>query len=198
MTFFKNKKQFQITNENRVRILKDIDDLANLPNGVFAKVKQYEQGYYIKIIVDKIIGCHSKRYKQKFFLHKNNQKKGLIKTNKDFISDFSIGLSHHLFGYFYSGYSAFISFILLGISDKMFGNINLIYAAILFAFPIGICFIPAYSAVFSKDVFLRYFEIFKKENEQWHRKWIYITIFFCIGSIIVFFSGIIIMSVIGH
>ena len=122
----------------------------------------------------------------------------LIKTNKDFISDFSIGLSHHLFGYFYSGYSAFISFILLGISDKMFGNINLIYAAILFAFPIGICFIPAYSAVFSKDVFLRYFEIFKKENEQWHRKWIYITIFFCIGSIIVFFSGIIIMSVIGH
>ena len=152
----------------------------------------------IKIIVDKIIGCHSKRYKQKFFLHKNNPKKGLIKTNKDFISDFSIGLSHHLFGYFYSGYSAFISFILLGISDKMFDNINLIYAAILFAFPIGICFIPAYSAVFSKDVFLRYFEIFKKENEQWHRKWIYITIFFCIGSIIVFFSGIIIMSVIGH
>ena len=53
MTFFKNKKQFQITNENRQRILKDIDDLANLPNGVFAKVKQYEQGYYIKIIVDK-------------------------------------------------------------------------------------------------------------------------------------------------
>ena len=53
MTFIRNKKQFVITKENRQRILKDIDDLANLPNGVFAKVKQYEHGYYIKIIVDK-------------------------------------------------------------------------------------------------------------------------------------------------
>jgi ubiquitin-protein ligase len=53
MTFIRNKKQFVITKENRERILKDIDDLANLPNGVFAKVKQYEHGYYIKIIVDK-------------------------------------------------------------------------------------------------------------------------------------------------
>ena len=53
MTYIRNKKQFIITKENRQRILKDIDDLANLPNGVFAKVKQYEHGYYIKIIVDK-------------------------------------------------------------------------------------------------------------------------------------------------
>ena len=54
MTFIRNKKQFIITKENRQRILNDIDELANLPNGVFAKVKQYEHGYYIKIIVDKI------------------------------------------------------------------------------------------------------------------------------------------------
>ena len=53
MTYIRNKKQFIITKENRQRILKDIEDLANLPNGVFAKVKQYEHGYYIKIIVDK-------------------------------------------------------------------------------------------------------------------------------------------------
>ena len=53
MTFIRNKKQFAITKENRQRILNDIDNLANLPNGVFAKVKQYEHGYYIKIIVDK-------------------------------------------------------------------------------------------------------------------------------------------------
>ena len=53
ITFIRNRKQFVITKENRTRILKDIEDLANLPNGVFAKVKQYEHGYYIKIIVDK-------------------------------------------------------------------------------------------------------------------------------------------------
>ena len=53
MTYIRNKKQFAITQENRSRILKDIDELVNLPTGLFAKVKQYEHGYYIKIIVDK-------------------------------------------------------------------------------------------------------------------------------------------------
>ena len=32
MTFIRNRKQFVITKENRTRILKDIEDLANLPN----------------------------------------------------------------------------------------------------------------------------------------------------------------------
>ena len=53
MTYIKNKKQYIITQENRTRILKEIDKLANLPSGLFAKVKQYEHGYYIKIIIDK-------------------------------------------------------------------------------------------------------------------------------------------------
>ena len=53
MTYIKNKKQFLITQENRNRILKEVDELADLPTGIFAKVKQYEHGYYIKIIVDK-------------------------------------------------------------------------------------------------------------------------------------------------
>ena len=53
MTFIRNKKQFTITIKNRQRILKEIEDLANLPNEVYVKIKQYEHGYYIKIIVDK-------------------------------------------------------------------------------------------------------------------------------------------------
>ena len=53
MTYIRNKKQFLISQESRNRILKDIDELVNLPAGLFAKVKQYEHGYYIKIIVDK-------------------------------------------------------------------------------------------------------------------------------------------------
>ena len=53
MTLFKNKKIYSITKENRNKILYNIDRFANLPNGIFAKSKQYEHGYYIKIIVDK-------------------------------------------------------------------------------------------------------------------------------------------------
>ena len=37
MTYIKNKKQFTITQENRARILKDIDDLVNLPQGLLLK-----------------------------------------------------------------------------------------------------------------------------------------------------------------
>ena len=53
MTYIRNKKQFVLSKDNKKRITNDIDDLANLPNGIFAKVKLYEHGYYIKFIVDK-------------------------------------------------------------------------------------------------------------------------------------------------
>ena len=63
----------------------------------------------------------------------------------------SISLAHHWFGFFYSGYSLFLSFVLLGIPDGIYGE---------------------------------------KEDEQWHKKWKWITIAFCIGSIAFVIGGI--------
>lgn len=102
----------------------------------------------------------------------------------------SIGFAHHWFGYFYSGYSIFLSFVLLGIPDGMFGGVNLIVAMAIIALPIGLCYIPAYRAVFSKDRYLKYFKQFEKEDEQWHKKWNRITWVFCIGSVVFTISGI--------
>ena len=102
----------------------------------------------------------------------------------------SIGLGHHWFGYFYSGYFMFLSFVLLGIPDGIFGGVNLIVATAIIALPIALGYIPAYRAVFSKDRYLNYFKQFEKEDEQWHKKWKRITWVFCIGSVVFAIGGI--------
>ena len=102
----------------------------------------------------------------------------------------SISLAHHWFGFFYSGYSSFLSFVLFGAVYGILGDVNQIILIVIVAVPIGLCYIPAYRAVFSKDPYLKYFKQFEKEDEQWHKKWKWITIAFCIGSIAFVIGGI--------
>jgi hypothetical protein len=102
----------------------------------------------------------------------------------------SIGFANHWFGYFYSGYPALLSFILTGFYFRLCEEINYLIVLVIASIPIGICYIPAYKAVFTKDRYLKYFKQFKKEDEQWHRKWKRITITFCIGSILMTLLGI--------
>ena len=110
----------------------------------------------------------------------------------------SIGLAHHWYGFFYSGYLALFSFILLGLVEKRFGDLSNALGILLIAIPTGLCYIPAYKAVFTKDRYLKFFKQFEKEDEQWHKKWKWITIAFCIGSVVTFFSGIFIGGTIAH
>ena len=110
----------------------------------------------------------------------------------------SIGVANHLYGFFYTGYPSFLSFVLLGIADGGAKKLNMALVAILVAIPIGLFYIPAYKAVFSNDRYLNYFKQFKKEDEQWHRKWKRRTIAFCVGSVVFFLSGIFAMWWVGH
>lgn len=102
----------------------------------------------------------------------------------------SINSAHHWFGFFYSGYSIFLSFVLLGIPDGMFGGVNEIIAIAIIALPVGLCYIPAYKAVLSNDRYLKYFKQFEKEDAKWHKKWKQITWGFCIGSVVFTIGGI--------
>lgn len=102
----------------------------------------------------------------------------------------SISVAHNMFGYFYLGYPLFISFVLGGISLREFGDLSSLAKLIILSIPIGLCYIPAYKAVFSNDRYLKYFKQFEKEDERWHKKWKWITIAFCLGSIIVTILGI--------
>ena len=90
----------------------------------------------------------------------------------------------------------FLSFVLLGIPDGIFGGVNLIVATAIIALPIALGYIPAYRAVFSKDRYLNYFKQFEKEDEQWHKKWKMITWAFCIGALITMAIGFFCMAII--
>lgn len=105
----------------------------------------------------------------------------------------SISVAHHLFGYFYSCYPAFLSFILLGVVFRNFGKVSFLVVILTVAIPVGIFYIPAYQAVFSKDRYLKYFKQFEKKDKPWHQKWKRITILFCIGAIATVFLGIVAM-----
>ena len=52
-SIFKNKKQYQITEENKKRIKQEIEELSSLTNGLYSKIKEYPMAYYIKIIIDR-------------------------------------------------------------------------------------------------------------------------------------------------
>ena len=103
----------------------------------------------------------------------------------------SIGLAHHWFGYFYSCYPGFFSWLLLGIASRVYGDeVKGMVVLLIFSFPVALGYIPAYRAVFSKDRYLNYFKQFEKEDEQWHKKWKMITWVFCIGSVVFTIGGI--------
>jgi hypothetical protein len=104
-------------------------------------------------------------------------------------SGYHIGWANHWFGFFYSGYPGFLSFVLLGITDGIFGDVNQIITIVIIALPIGLCYIPAYRAVFSKDRYLKYFKQFEKKDASWYKKWKWITIAFCVGSILFAIGG---------
>ena len=147
-----------------------------------------------KIILSFFSILFSEKYMQKINdRQKNKELKDFRYGNK---WGLSIGVAHYWFGYFYSGYFMFLSFVLLGIPDGIFGGVNLIVATAIIALPIALGYIPAYRAVFSKDHYLKYFKQFEKEDGQWHKKWKRITWVFCIGALITMAIGFFCMAII--
>ena len=116
------------------------------------------------------------------------------KKNQDYLYgkkiELSVGEANSTFGFLYSGYPGLFSFILGGLWYRFFEYKYPLLNAILFGLPIGIGYIPAYRAVFTKDKYLKYHKKFKKKDASWHKKWKWITIAFCIGSWIMLAIGV--------
>ena len=104
-----------------------------------------------------------------------------------------IGWSKYEFGYTYSCYPGFLSFVILGLMHSSYGKLSFVIAMLMILIPIGIGYIPAYKAVFFNDRYLVYFKKFEKESKEWHRKWKRITWAFCIGAVIISMCGIVVM-----
>lgn len=132
----------------------------------------------------------TKSYREKYYerLPKEREKAVPFFNNRE--NGYYIGRAKHWFSYLCSGYSAFFSFLLLGIALREWsGPINTI-SLIVLAIPILLGDIPVNKAVFANDRYLKYFKQFEKEDEQWHRKWKRITLAFEIGSIVAISLGI--------
>ncbi len=110
---------------------------------------------------------------------------------------FCVAWAHHLMGTFCTCYPLFLSFSLLGLGTRLFGGLNSFVALVLIFVPSGICYIPVYKALYTKDRYLKYFKKFEKEDEQWHRKWSRITTLFCVGAALFFIGGIFAMILLG-
>ena len=124
---------------------------------------------------------------------KENNEQELKELNKFYYgkkSGLSISVAHHLFGTFYSCYPMLFSFILIGFIIRYCKEEQDIAILMASFIPIGICYIPAYKAVFAKDRYLKYFKQFEKQDEHWHKRWKRITLLFCIGSVFMFFISL--------
>ena len=124
---------------------------------------------------------------------KENNEQELKELNKFYYgkkSGLSISVAHHLFGTFYSCYPMLFSFILIGFIIRYCKEEQDIAILMASFIPIGICYIPAYKAVFAKDRYLKYFKQFEKQDEHWHKRWKRITLLFCIGSVLMFFVSL--------
>lgn len=136
----------------------------------------------------------TKAYRKKYHERLSKEQKNLNAFFYNRKNSFSIGWADHWFGYFYSGYSISLSFVIIGIAERKWGELNAGMVALLIAIPIGICAIPAYNAVFVKDRYLKYFKKFEKKDERWHEKWKWITFLFVIGGIATAFMGLAVMG----
>ncbi len=137
-------------------------------------------------VVSKFLSLESYYHKRRNIFRKDSNYQNYMYGKK---TGQSIGLANHWLGFFYSAYSAFFSWVLVGIANRAFGDLNIIAFLFLFGIPIGICYIPAYKAVFTDDKYLIYFKQFEKEDEHWHKKWKRRTYFFCIGALLTLLIG---------
>ena len=154
----------------------------------------------VNIYMSEVICYLSKTFSFENYYKTRKEKLDKDKKFEDFMYGekvgFSIGWANHWFGYFYSCYSSFIAFIVVGIANRLLGSLNMVLFLLFFGIPIGLLYIPAYRAVFSKDRYLGYFKLFDKKDEKWHKKWKHMTIAFCMGSIIAAAAGFFCMAII--
>lgn len=125
----------------------------------------------------------TKKYKKKYEERLGREQKNINRFFYDKETGYHIGWANHWYGFFYSGYPVIISFIFLGFILRYTDILTPLARVVIIGLPIGLCYIPAYRAVFSNDRYLMYFKHFEKKDERWHRKWRWITIAFCVGSV---------------
>ena len=105
-----------------------------------------------------------------------------------------ISFTHHNFGYLWSAYAGFFSFILMGIMARLSIRLSGIYEILILILPVAVGYLPIYLYVFKDDQYLKYFREFEKKGKDWQKKWKRVALWFMIGALPTLFLGIIIMD----
>ena len=155
-------------------------------------------GYFMEKVVNGILSpilkyTFKEKYRKQYYECLQNNKKDIDNLFHDKKYGYHVGWANHWFGFFYSGYPLFLSFAFGGLLLRNMEYLNTIIKLAILVIPIGLCYIPAYKAVFAKDHYVGYFKQFEKMDKQWHRKWAWITLAFCLGSIVSTIIGILVM-----
>lgn len=158
-------------------------------------LNEKKNGDFIGRIINKLFSfvakcLFTKEYRNKYNKLRSENQKEIDDFFYDKENGFHIGWAHHWYSYFYSGYSLFFSFIFGALALRASDDHSTFLSLVFFIMPVGLCYIPAYMAVFFKDKYLKYFKQFEKKDKRWHMKWKWITVAFCVGSVITMFLGI--------
>ncbi len=134
-------------------------------------------------------------YREKYYKRLESQQKELDDYFFSKEAGQSIGLAHHLFGYFSTCYLGYFSFTFCGLYKYLTGEFSHgMLKVIIMGIPIAIGFVPFHKAVFAGDRYLEFFREFEKRDDVWRRKWKWITVAYCVGGIIVAVLGFFTMA----
>ena len=90
--------------------------------------------------------------------------------------------SESIFGLLYANYTFIPLGLIIGLLVKQYGVLHPIIYMPIIIIMIAITWQPVRRKVFKDYRYLKYFKKFEKEDKQWHRKWMWRTAAFFLGS----------------
>lgn len=137
----------------------------------------------------------SNKYQNKF-TKKINQN---IKINEPSIYDqkkgICIGLTKYWMDFFAFGYISFLTFIIIPIVSYFLGSIKDYVIITIVTINTFIAFHYIDKSIIKNYKYLVFFKKFINNNSDWHKKWKFRTILFCLGgTLLIFASGFLMVA----
>ena len=135
---------------------------------------------YVNLVVNFILTYFfSNRIRQKCYDNKKREQK----ITDDLISHLDIEAAKTWLINSYLSYTIIVSASVTALIINRFQHFNKGYIVVIALIPIIICYPFLDRTVIKNDNYLRYFKQFKKEDEQWLKKWKRRTMLFQIGGV---------------
>lgn len=116
----------------------------------------------------------------------------------DVRSGFHISMTNWIFMSAASSYNGIFSFVLMGIRIRLCSQSSRLLDFCLLGLPLLIGYHYVNKMVYSKNQYLKFYDVFEKKDEQWKTKWLIIAICYVLCGWLSIFGGVFIMDIIVH